>query len=168
MSSQARSTKDAPSNEFGVNEVHVIGKEQREEFERLSTDLRSELDPQGALENLTFKHLLYAAWNLHLLREEEVHAFAAFNLKHLDCLNRYATRHQRNYHQALEELRKLQTERAFRVATLPKPVRNAVPRLVDVPALSKRTRREAPELVLAMYNNLLKEAGLPDRAPVAA
>ena len=164
---KAASSQNSRKHGFSSRELFIRADE-RAQFDNFQADLYAELDPQGALESITFSHLLHAAWTLRRLHIEEAKALANSDTHYLDCINRYATRHQRCYHNALEELRKLQTERAFRVATLPRPVRTAVPRLVAVTSLSKRTQREAPELVLAMYNNLLIEAGLPDRAPVAA
>ena len=49
----------------------VIAEDEEQEFDRFDRALRAELNPQGALENVTFLDLLHAAWNLHRARRME-------------------------------------------------------------------------------------------------
>src|SRR5204863_3115876 len=56
----------------GLTAKHlVIRDDEREEFTALQDALAAELDPQGALEVLTFRELVHAAWNLNRFRRIE-------------------------------------------------------------------------------------------------
>src|SRR6266446_6403785 len=49
----------------------VIRPDEHEEFAALQDSLLTELDPQGAVETITFHELLHSAWSLHRFRRIE-------------------------------------------------------------------------------------------------
>jgi hypothetical protein len=129
----------------------VIRDDEREEFEAFQQSLFTELDPQGAVEIITFRELLHAAWNLERFRRLEVELSgsgdaAAFsedrNSAALDRLARYQCRSQRAYYSALRELRTLQTTRALRAVKLDEQTAAEVPAITDINELTKQTQSE--------------------------
>ena len=130
----------------------VIREDERGEFEALHDSLLAELDPQGAVETITFHELLHAAWNLERFRRLEVElsgagdagAFSADgpNSAALDRLGRYQARTQRAYYTALRELRTLQTNRALRLVKLDEETDAEVPAITDINELTKQTQSE--------------------------
>src|ERR1051326_809631 len=130
----------------------VIREDEREEFEALHDSLLAELDPQGAVETITFHELLHAAWNLERFRRLEVElsgagdagAFSADRPTSaaLDRLGRYQARTQRAYYTALRELRTLQTNRALRLVKLDEETDAEVPAITDINELTKQTQSE--------------------------
>ena len=137
----------------GLTAKHlVIRDDEREEFESLRADLLTELDPQGAVETLTFNELLHAAWNLHRFRRLEAESTAAIDDPIFDRLGRCQTRAQRAYYRALQELRTLQTNRALRAIKLDDDIVDEVPAIADINELTKQTQSEvkAEALKLAL------------------
>src|SRR5215472_11022691 len=49
----------------------VIPPDKQEEYNALQTSLRHECDPQGALEELAFDQLVFAAWKQQVIRHYE-------------------------------------------------------------------------------------------------
>jgi hypothetical protein len=128
----------------------VVRKDEHEEFAGFRDALVAELDPQGAVEQVTFDDLLHAAWNLHRFRRIEAEisrgnpddftdpdSFAV-----LDRLSRYQARAQRAYYRAVGELRKLQTNRALRGVKLDEEAAAEVPAIADINNLTKQTHSE--------------------------
>jgi hypothetical protein len=135
----------------GLTAKHlVIRPDDQAEFDQFQADLAAELDPQGAIEALTFHELLHAAWNLQRFRRIEAELStgdasdfsAPENAAALDRLTRYQTRTQRAYYKALAELRTLQTNRALRVQKLEDPADPEVPVITDINNLTKQTHSE--------------------------
>ena len=149
----------------GLTAKHlVIRDDEREEFAALQDALAAELDPQGAVEILTFRELLHAAWNLQRFRRIEAE-FCSGNATELldpeitsvlDRLSRYQARSQRAYYKAIGELRILQTNRALRAFKLAEEDVPEVPAIVDINELTKQTQsevtKEALELALRMVD----------------
>ena len=138
----------------------VIREDEHEQFDALESSLATELDPQGALETITFQELLHAAWNLQRFRriEAEVSTGASedFTAGHitavLDRLTRYQARAQRAFYKAQAELRILQTNRALRARKLTGEEDARVPANVSINDLTKQTQSEvtAESLDLAL------------------
>jgi hypothetical protein len=134
----------------GLTSTHVVRadtKEDRKDLKDLDEGLRTELNPQGALENLAFLDLLHAAWNLHRSRHMEAELgrgepkdFYGPAFTWLDRIARYQTRCQRAYYRALAELRTLQTNRALRATAQPQQNMEAIPVLADMTKLTKQTQ----------------------------
>src|SRR5437762_1996506 len=106
----------------GLTAKHLdIRSGEHEEFAALQAALAAELDPQGAVEILTFRELLHAAWNLHRFKRIEAESSSGSpddfiepqTATVLDRLARYQARAQRAYYKALGEIRALQTNRAL-------------------------------------------------------
>jgi hypothetical protein len=137
----------------GLTSTHVVRadtKEDRKDLKDLDEGLRTELNPQGALENLAFLDLLHAAWNLHRSRHMEAELakgepkdFYGPAFTWLDRIARYQTRCQRAYYRALAELRTLQTNRALREAAQVTENVEAIPVLADMRKLTKQTQPAA-------------------------
>jgi len=124
----------------GLTSRHlIIRPDEQEEFDDLQTSLYVELDPQGAIETITFHDLIHAAWNLHRLRcmeaECDLADFAAY-----DRISRYQSRTQRAYYKALKELRTLQTNRVLRRTDLSEEEREVIPVIVCVGDLHKQSQ----------------------------
>jgi hypothetical protein len=135
----------------GLTAQHlVIRPEQQEEFNSLQDSLRDELDPQGAIEIITFHDLLHAAWNLHRFRclEAECSSGNPTDFSEpatttvLDRLGRYQSRAQRAYYKAIHELRTLQTNRALRSVKLDEQEDAEVPAIAAINELTKQTHSE--------------------------
>jgi hypothetical protein len=116
----------------------AVAPEDRSEFDLLLQLQRDELQPQGINEELIFANLVQAAWKTDLLRRLEAKALAEQNEANLDRYSRYAARFERAYYRALNELRKLQTERALRQAAS-QPAEDTPP-LADAAKVKKQTQ----------------------------
>ena len=130
LEGKARVSQNAISH--GLTAKHlVIRDDEREEFAVFQDSLVADLDPQGALETITFHELLHAAWTLARLRRIEAEVstgkvkdfIESETIAILDRLGRYQARAQRAYYRALQELRALQTSRALRAVKLDRPSR---------------------------------------------
>jgi hypothetical protein len=142
----------------GLTSKHlVIRPDEEEEFAALRDALEAELAPQGALETITFREILHAAWNLHRFRRIEAEVsrgdiedfLRREETTILDRLARYQARAQRAWYRAVQELRALQTNRALRAA---QPDRAAAepPALAEIGKLTKQTRSKAPSKAVEM------------------
>ncbi len=128
----------------------VIRDDEREEFASFRDGLVLELNPQGAVEQVTFDDLLHAAWNLQRFRRLEAETCTGTlddftnpeTAASLDRLGRYQARSQRAYYRALAELRKLQTNRALRGFKLDRETEANVPAITDINNLTKQSRSE--------------------------
>jgi hypothetical protein len=131
----------------GLTAKHlVIREDEREEFDDLHSSLQAELQPSGVLETVAFREILHAAWTLHRLRrlEAEVSLGTIDDFTDpktsaiLDRLTRYQSRAQRAWSRAMQEFRRLQTDRAlFLVA---RPGKTLIPVLVDVAKVEKMAK----------------------------
>jgi hypothetical protein len=160
---KARSSQNALRHGLTAREM-VIREDQRAAFEELQRSLLEELDPQGAIENVTFHQLLHAAWNLQRFRTLEADLMVNgldpilddSAAKTLDRLYRYASRAERSYYKALRELRTLQTNRALRTVKLEKEQEAVVPAITSVNDLTKQThsevRLQAMKIAIDMMN----------------
>jgi hypothetical protein len=150
---KARSSRNALKHGFTSRHL-IVHDDERQDFDELEAALLDELAPQGAIEIVTFRELLHAAWNLERFRRLEVDYCAQepvtdakdadFADKTYDRISRYQSRAQRAYYRALAELRHLQTNRALRDQQLAEPAGAAeVPVLAEIRKLTKRTQSAA-------------------------
>jgi hypothetical protein len=132
----------------GLTAKHlVIRDDEREDFTVFQNSLIADLDPQGALETITFHELLHAAWTLVRLHrvEAEVSTGKVRDFLDpqtpaiLDRLGRYQARAQRAYYRAIQELRALQTNRALSTQ-VEETAAAPVPPLADIRKLTKQTQ----------------------------
>ena len=147
----------------------VVRQDEHEEFEAFRNSLAAELNPQGAVESITFDELVHAAWNLRRFRRLETECslgtiddlINSETAAVLDRLTRYQARAQRAYYRALQELRTLQTNRALRALKLDEETEAEVPAIVDIDKLTKQTQSEvqaeAMDLAIKMFD---LEAGM--------
>jgi hypothetical protein len=148
---KARSSRNAVKHGLSSRDL-VIRSEERETFNDWLAEYRAELDPQGSLEEALFNQIVYADWNLARVRRLEAELFTGDvdplldeqNEAKLDRLARYAQRFERTLHRAINELRRLQTDRAGR-ALLNLHKSAGVPALAAVNALARaeRTHQQA-------------------------
>src|SRR5690242_468704 len=77
---KARSAQNALSHALTAREV-VIGPGEQEEFDELLAGYRSEINPQGTIQQSLFDELVAAAWNLRRVRrmEAELSAGASYH-----------------------------------------------------------------------------------------
>ena len=137
----------------------VVRDDEREEFAAFQDSLLAEIDPQGAIETVTFHELLHAAWNLQRFRRIEAELAASGDpfsdpqtAATADRLARYQARTQRAYYRAIHELRTLQTNRALRAVKLDQDIAAEVPAITGINELTKQTHSEvtAEALTLAI------------------
>jgi hypothetical protein len=143
----------------GLTSAHlVIRDEERDEFAALQDSLLAELQPQGAVETITFHELLHAAWNLARFRKIEASVSSGNSADFadpeiatvLDRLTRYQARAQRAYYKSLEQLRVLQTNRALRAVKLEEEEAADVPAIADINELTKQTQSEVTAKALRL------------------
>jgi hypothetical protein len=130
----------------GLTSKHlIIRPEDQDEFDDLQTSLYLELDPQGALETITFHDLIHAAWNLHRLRRMEVECDPA-DFAGAERISRYLSRTQRAYYRAVKELRTLQTNRALHARKILQDEAPSIPALANIPQFPKNTKLPVREI----------------------
>ena len=148
----------------GLTAKHlVIRDDEREEFSALQDALLAELDPQGAVEILTFRELLHAAWNLERFRRIEAESSSGSaadftdpqTIAILDRLTRYQARSQRAYYKAVDQLRILQTNRALRAFKLAEEEAAEVPAITDINELTKQTQSEVTKEAIGLALQLV-------------
>ena len=92
------------STKHGLTAKHTVVREgDRADYNELRRQLREDINPQGALEQISFNHLLHAAWCLQRAEriEEQLmtsseNPFADQEVaRQLDNLTRYRAAHQR-------------------------------------------------------------------------
>jgi hypothetical protein len=116
---KARVSQNARTHGFTAQSLRVAD-EDKQAFEALRAGLLQDTRPEGALENEIFRRLLTHSWNLRRIESFESQVLAATDpvsgdgdshLK-LDRCARYRRDVERSFYRALNELRKLQTQRA--------------------------------------------------------
>jgi len=136
------------------NLQHIVRPDQQAEFEDPQTSLYVELNPQGAVETVTFQDLLHAAWSLHRLRRMEVECDPADFVAY-ERISRYQGRAQRAYYKALKELRILQTNRALRARKIAPEELVAIPAITDINHLTKQTHSEVTAAAIDQAAHML-------------
>ncbi|HEV3198100.1 MAG TPA: hypothetical protein VGZ73_09335 [Bryobacteraceae bacterium] len=142
----------------------VIRPEEHQEFSALQDSLIAELDPQGAVETVTFHELLHSAWSLHRFRRIEAECSSGSPADFsepsittvLDRVGRYQARAQRAYYKALQELRTLQTNRALRSFKLDENDEPEVPAITDINELTKQTHSEVTAEAIKQAINIVE------------
>jgi hypothetical protein len=158
---KARSSRNALKHGLTSQDL-IVREDEQEEFQQLQSALRDQLAPEGALEMLTFNHLLRAAWNMQRAQRLETDLqvngldplLDESSAKTLDRIHRHAAQAERSYYRHLKELRILQTNRALRNLRLDEEEQKQVPALVSYNDLTKRThgdvQTEALHLAMEM------------------
>jgi hypothetical protein len=159
---KARSSQNALLHGLTAQSL-IVREDQRPQFDELHSALLQQIDPQGALENFTFRQLVHAAWNLERFRNLEADLMVngldpildESAAKTLDRLQRYAARAERSYYKALKELRTLQTDRALREVKLDEEEEKVVPAVVSINDLTEQTRSEVQAEAIRIANDLM-------------
>ncbi len=116
---KASVSQNARKHGFAAQTLHVA-EEDKQAFDTLRAGLLEDSRPEGAIENEIFRRLLSHAWNLRRIESFESRVLAetdpisddgASHAK-LECCARYRRDLERSFYRALNELRKLQTQRA--------------------------------------------------------
>ena len=150
----------------GLTARHLVVREdEREEFDAFEASLTAELDPQGALETITFQELLHAAWNLQRFSriEAEVSTGTSEDFTNpattavLDRLSRYQARAQRAFYKAQAELRALQTNRALRACNPTVEEDAQIPAIASIGDLTKQTQSGGIDWALEMLDRQAEE-----------
>jgi hypothetical protein len=150
----------------------VIPPDTQEEYNALQASLRPECDPQGALEELAFDQLVFAAWKQRIIRHYEadlldqgVEAMLDESIpRTLDRLQRYGSAADRAYSRALKELRALQTERTLR-GTIPDEIAALIPTLASLPAVTKQQAANGRAAAQALKQELDAIMSVPEPHP---
>jgi hypothetical protein len=108
----------------------VIVPGQEEDFQKLESDLRVTLKPEGPLQELIFRRALTASWTLFRCGLAEVHLYGDLagkpdldpildivNQDHYTRIRKYARESESSFYRAIRELAKLQEEARFRQQT---------------------------------------------------
>ena len=139
---KARSSQNA--RKHGLTARHfVVTEDEREEFDEFLAEYEETVAPDGPVEATLFQEMTVAAWNLRRIRRLEAEAASGPDdpllddnaAPTLDRLARYHRANERSLYRALGELRKLQTERAFRAGT----TRAELPPLASASVVAKGT-----------------------------
>jgi hypothetical protein len=129
------------SLKHGLSAKYVpLSPEERPLFERLEADLRSQINPQGAIQEILFRDLTAAAWKLNIID----HLLASFNMTtamfladeipdRVRKLLRHKADQNRAFHRAYRLLQELQTAAARRDPAEP-------PSLAKPRPITKRTQ----------------------------
>jgi hypothetical protein len=136
----------------GFTSKHLIVPEsERDEFAALEAELLAEIRPKGALEAISFRQLVHAAWNQNRYFRTQVRCIEKstnpLNARDpgsfavMERLHRYQAQMQRAYTRALAELRKLQTERALREQLSGPHPATELSVLVDLAKLTRFAKR---------------------------
>jgi hypothetical protein len=146
---KARSSQNARKHGLTAAQL-VIAAEDREEFDEFHVQLQTDIQPEGALQQILFNQLVASAWNLRRIgrMEAELTASAQTYLDildnpeltaKLDRLARHQTRVERSFHRSLHELKSLQTDAAL-APTLPAAFIQTAPPLASKTQIAKRTQ----------------------------
>jgi hypothetical protein len=150
---KARSAKNAIKHGFR-SQAAFVPKGMEDQFDNLQSSLRAEIKPVGQLEEVSFRALLKAAWDMQRLQDkladpsgdgsdpfEEPYNYAYDHFLH------YYKVSETSYHRHLRELRTLQAARVLQQA-IPKPLGiGTFPRLLhpgQIISITKRTDQYAP------------------------
>jgi hypothetical protein len=146
---KARSSQNARQHGLTADHV-VIAAEDREDFDELNDQLQSDVQPEGALQQILFDQLVASAWNLGRIRRMETELTGSATT-YLDILNnpeltakldrlaRHQTRIERAFYRSLRELKALQTDAAL-APTLPPVIMRRVQPLALKTQIAKRTQ----------------------------
>lgn len=137
------------SRKHGIDAAQLaIHPEEIFEFNLFLDGLYDDMRPSGETQRLLFGQILHAAWNMRIARKheaEELLASGPLNPK-VQALSKFYTLNERAFHRAINELRSLQTEFAYR-ATLAEADGTAlpnVPPLVRTAEVHRRVRQNTP------------------------
>jgi hypothetical protein len=166
---QSRSSQNARTHGLTARDL-IIAPDEREEFEELLHDYKTDVQPQGAAQQTLFDELVEAAWNLRRVRRQETKLCSNISdldlmdddeiQKKLDRLARHKTRIERSFHRSLNQLKALQTNMVIG-ATLPPEVRQNIPPISDAAIIAKRTQQFEQRNALPLLKALL-ETPQPD------
>ena len=146
----------------------LVGDNQRQEFETLRQDLLKQVQPEGTVEEILFKELLHAAWNLERVRHLEDQLFfhcadrladPGFDQK-LDMYTRFHARFERTFHRTLKELKSMQTESSVST-TYTQMTKHKPPALVNMGEVNKQTQNwRHPEPDMGVLEEWMAQAGV--------
>ena len=122
------------SRKHGIDAAQLaIHPDEVSEFNELLDGLYADLRPHGETQRLLFGQILHSFWNMRIARKYQAQALLLSGPlnKDVQSLSRFYLTHERTFHRAMNELRNLQTEFAYR-ATLAGEDRTCLP---DVPPL---------------------------------
>jgi HPt (histidine-containing phosphotransfer) domain-containing protein len=129
---------------------------QQDAFDKLESDLRQSLTPNGPLQELIFKRALASAWNLHRCEQAEQHIYQVEQNPTRDPLlgdydqivrrvHRYARESENSLYKAMRELGKLQTEAEFRKQQDTPSPEETVSELCDTQQVRKTIAKQQPQ-----------------------
>jgi hypothetical protein len=144
---KARSSQNSVKHGLSARDVVIVPGEQ-DEFQQLLADFKTEIEPQGAIQQSLFDQLV-AAWNLRRVRRMEAELCGGMEYRdllpsddlqiQLHRLARHQSRIERAFHRCLKEL-KAQQSNAFLQLSFPRPIRENISPLASANEIAKRTQ----------------------------
>ncbi|MCC6586447.1 MAG: SEC-C domain-containing protein [Bryobacterales bacterium] len=124
----------------------IVPPQDRPSFDQLEAELRDEIQPDGPLENLAFRRLITANWQMEKCQESEA-ALRALepnqqNEANLQKIHRYYQRWEGSYNSAFRQIRLLQTDRACQAYMSGDAPQSFAP-VADLPKIEQYARRIA-------------------------
>lgn len=157
-----RASKNALRHGLTSREV-VIPSGQEAEFAQFQQALQVEIRPEGMLEQVLFRQLVHAAWNLERIRQ--LQAATGFADPQFALLLRYEAHTERSFHRMLKQLREIQTlrhEHDHHEANIEPLVAAELPPLAD-PRLDRH--RHIEELAIRMAEKWTAQDATRDTMP---
>jgi hypothetical protein len=145
---KAKVSRNAVKHGLTAKDVILRNDDERAEFEQLQQSLQQATQPQGALAEDLFRQLVHAAWNIRRVRRLEVELYEKCETdplldpdyaRQMELIARHATRHERNYHRTLKELRRISTEEASRRRYAKWPEAEELHPMAEVEKVTKQT-----------------------------
>ncbi len=142
---KAASSQNNRQHGFSTANIIVLADE-RPYFDQIESELRNEIEPEGALEDFAFRRLLTARWQMEKCQQREATLVTleptAENEAKLATVHRYYLRWEGSYNAALLHMKSLQTDRtlhAYNEGRAPE----VNPRLAEVSKIERFARRIA-------------------------
>jgi hypothetical protein len=172
-SGKSASSRNAITHGLSSKDIIVLPG-QEAHFQEFLTGLQNELNPDGPIEQDLFLQLLHTAWTLRRCRAAEAsvqldslnadidilaQSGAELRLRNIDL---YARRAERSYYRALNELRRIQSERLYRRSILLAAADG--PAAAPEPTNSPLVETRAMQSDLITYYRLTSEARIEQMA----
>jgi hypothetical protein len=148
------------SRKHGIDAAQLaIHPEEIHEFNQLLEGLYADMRPNGEVQRILFGQILHATWNMRIARKHEAQALLESGPlnKSVQTIAKFYSNSERAFYRAMQELRNLQTEFAYR-ATLALAEHTGLP---DVPPLVRTA------LVHRQVRRIAGAPALRQRSPAA-
>lgn len=146
---EGKKTSSQNNRHHGLATANIIvAPAERQIFDQIEAELRDEIKPDGPLENIAFRRLITANWQMEKCQQHEavlVTQQAADQTeanRELEKLRRYYLRWEGSFNSAFRQIRLLQTDRACQAYMSGNPP-DYFPPIADLPKIEQYARRIA-------------------------